>query len=333
MPKAMKYKANSVIYFKGDVSDRIFILNNGRISLNSSDIETGQEIQDHIQTGEFFGVKSALGKYPREENAVVLSDAAVIMFSVPEFEQLVLQKTRIIMKMLKVFSNQLRRIHKRVRSLLAMEEQVDAETGLFRIGEYYLKKKQYAGAVYVFNRYLTYYPSGKYNQKAMEYLNTAENYSQKYGHGKGPGVPGLQSNQEMNKPQKGKELSDTAKTYYNAISIFSQQKYSEALKEFKKIAESSNDQEYVVKSLFEIGRCLFSMSQFDEAIKHFTSLIQKYPKMPDLSDALFYVGQSYQEKGDSERSRSFYNKILSMPSNNVGLQRKVKKALKSMEES
>ncbi|MFW5745087.1 MAG: Crp/Fnr family transcriptional regulator, partial [Spirochaetota bacterium] len=83
------------------MSDKIYILKSGRISLNSTDIETGQEIHDYIQTGEFFGVKSALGKYPREENAVVLSDTSVIMFTVPEFEQLVSQNTRIIMKMLK----------------------------------------------------------------------------------------------------------------------------------------------------------------------------------------------------------------------------------------
>mgnify|MGYP001072321657 CR=1 FL=1 len=97
MPKAMQYKANSVIYFQGDASEKIYILQSGKISLNSNDIETGQEIHDYIQTGEFFGVKSALGRYPREESAIVLSDAAVVVFSVPEFEALALQNTRIVL--------------------------------------------------------------------------------------------------------------------------------------------------------------------------------------------------------------------------------------------
>ncbi|NJL32642.1 MAG: Crp/Fnr family transcriptional regulator, partial [Chloroflexaceae bacterium] len=123
-PKAMTYKPNSVIYFKGDVSDKIYILKSGRINLQSEDIETGQEVRDYIQTGEFFGVKSALGKYPREENAQVLTDADVVCFSVPEFEQMAAQNTRVIMKMLKVFSNQLRRIHKQVSNLLEKEEQL-----------------------------------------------------------------------------------------------------------------------------------------------------------------------------------------------------------------
>ena len=112
----MSYKANSVIYFKGDASEKIYILKTGRISLTSEDIETGQEVRDFIQTGEFFGVKSALGRYPREESALVLGDAEVVQFSVPEFEQFVAQNTRVIMKMLKVFSNQLRAIHKKTES-------------------------------------------------------------------------------------------------------------------------------------------------------------------------------------------------------------------------
>ncbi|MFW5642903.1 MAG: Crp/Fnr family transcriptional regulator, partial [Alkalispirochaeta sp.] len=88
MPKPVRFKANSVVYFSGDVDDRIYILKSGRIVLRSRDIETGQELTDLIQTGEFFGVKSALGHFPREEDAMVLSDADVVQFTVPEFESL-----------------------------------------------------------------------------------------------------------------------------------------------------------------------------------------------------------------------------------------------------
>ncbi|MFW6292359.1 MAG: cyclic nucleotide-binding domain-containing protein, partial [Spirochaetota bacterium] len=175
------------------MSDKIYILKSGRISLNSTDIETGQEIHDYIQTGEFFGVKSALGKYPREENAVVLSDTSVIMFTVPEFEQLVSQNTRIIMKMLKVFSNQLRRMHAKVSTLLAEDEQVNPEVGLFNIGQHYLGKKRYEQALYAFRRYLTYYPSGRFHAKANEFAQKAEQFLQQYGAGKGPNIQGLES--------------------------------------------------------------------------------------------------------------------------------------------
>ena len=92
----------------------------------------GRRINEQIKTGEFFGVKSSLGKYPREETAMVLSDSTMLVFSVPEFEQVVLKNTRIIMKMLKVFSNQLRRIHQQVQNLISTSDsETDPEDGLF----------------------------------------------------------------------------------------------------------------------------------------------------------------------------------------------------------
>jgi len=135
MPKALQYRAGSVIYFQGDVADKIFILQSGKISLNYQDIETGQDIHYPVQPGEFFGVKSAMGRYPREETALVLQDAAVIAFTVPEFEQLATTNIRIVMKMLKVFSNQLRRIHKQVSNLMEKEEQQSPEIGLYIVCE------------------------------------------------------------------------------------------------------------------------------------------------------------------------------------------------------
>lgn len=331
LPRPMNFKAHSVIYFRGDVSDKIYILKSGRISLNSTDIETGQEIHDQIRTGEFFGVKSAMGKYPREENAVVLSDTSVIMFSVPEFEQLVSHNTRIIMKMLKVFSNQLRRMHTKVSSLLADEEHEDPESGLFTAGQYYLAKKRYPQALYAFRRYLTYYPSGRYHAKANEFSQKAEQFAQQYGAGKGPSIQGLESASPASspKPESGRQLSDAAKEFYAAVSTFSQQKYAEALKEFKKIAEASADEEYRIKSLFEIGRCFFNLKQYDACIKHFTSLIQRYPKLPELPDALYYVGQSYAEKGDQSKAMSFYENITNRSGVGEALLRKVRRAMKA----
>jgi TolA-binding protein len=82
-----------------------------------------------------------------------------------------------------------------------------------------------------------------------------------------------------------------------------------------------------------MGRCFFHLKQYDAAIKHFTGLIQRYPKMPELPDALYYVGQSYQERGDAHRAESFYDKIESMPDSGDALMRKVRKARQALEAS
>jgi TolA-binding protein len=254
----------------------------------------------------------------------VLQDASVIAFTVPEFEQLVLQNTRIIMKMLKVFSNQLRRTHKQVQNLLNADTQGEnPETGLFRIGEYYLKNKKFPQALYVFRRYLTYYPSGKHAQEVPNYIAMAE--------GKAQNMPSRPAAANTGSESSSGTMSDVAKDYYNAVSLFSQQKYSEALVEFRKILNDGSDEEYVAKSMFEMGRCYFSINDFDQCIKQFTTLIQKYPKHPDLMDGLLYVGNCYEKKDESERAVSFYNKILKMASADSSAHRKAKKALHKME--
>ncbi|MDL2229127.1 cyclic nucleotide-binding domain-containing protein [Treponema sp. OttesenSCG-928-L16] len=333
MPKALQYRAGSVIYFQGDGADKIFILQTGKVNLTYQDIETGQDVHDLVQPGEFFGVKSALGRYPREENAIALQDTSVVAFSVPEFEQLAMANIRIIMKMLKVFSNQLRRIHKQVSNLLEKEEAQNPEIGLFSVGEYYLKNKRFSQAKYVFGRYLTYYPSGRNAAQAAKNLELSETALSRYGNGKGPAqTASSPSASNSSAPRAGSNLSDTAKAYYDAVSLISQEKYQQAYLSFKKIEDAGEDPEYVAKSVFEIGRCLFLLGKYDDCIKHFTSMITSYPKHPDLGDALYFMGQSYEKRGSRDQAATFYKKILSMSSDeDEALHMKAKRALKALE--
>ena len=332
----MQYKAGSLIYFRGDPADKVFLLQAGKLNLVYQDIETGQDVHDLVQPGEFFGVKSSLGRYPREENAMAMVDTTIMAFTVPEFEALAMANTRIIMKMLKVLSNQLRKIHKQVSSLMAKEEQ-NPEAGLFSVGEYYLKARNYSQAKHIFSRYLTYYPSGKNVAQAANYLQQAEIAWTKGGgssspspssQSSSPGSPSS-SDAEASKPE---QLTDEAKAYYDAVSLISQQKYQQAYLAFKKIVDANTDPEYSAKSTFEIGRCFFLLGKYDECIRYYTMMITKYPRHPDLADGLFYMGQSYEKNNRKDQAATFYKKILSMSTNEEdGTIVKARRALKALE--
>jgi TolA-binding protein len=348
MPKPFQYRSGSVIYFQGDAADKVFILQKGKVNLVYQDIETGADIHDLVQPGEFFGVKSALGHYPREENAVTLQDTSIMAFTVPEFEAVAMANTRIIMKMLKVFSNQMRRIHHQVSSLMEKAD-VPPDAGLFNVGEYYLKSKRFTQAKYVFGRYLTYYPSGKNAIQAAKYLEAAENSLSRYGDGKGPGVNTAPSQAASGRPAAGPEsfdlspgapalssagsgeLSDTAKAYYDAVSLVSQEKFQQAYMAFKRIVDANEDVEYAAKSSYEIGRCLYLLGKYDDCIKYYTVMLTRYPKHPDLRDAILFIGQSYEKNGRKDQAAAFYKKILSMSSDDDdGTTIKAKRALKAL---
>lgn len=332
MPKSITFKANSIIYFQGDQSERIFILKSGRVLLKTLDIDTGKEVNEVINTGEFFGVKSALGRYIRDETCMALTDTEVLAFSVAEFEQLVLSNTRIIMKMLKVFSNQLRRIHHKVEKLLNKSDaETDPETGLFKVGDYYFNNRQFHQAAFALNRYLTYYPQGQYASQATLRLQESERYLSKTG-GSGTaakpaaapvGMPGMGAP----KPSGG---TGGAKQFYEAVGLISQEKYQDALNILNEIITGNTDPENLAKAEFEIGRCLTHLKKHDEAIRHFTGLIQKYPKHPDIKEALFLIGKAYEGKGDKPWAKNFYEKVMSMCQEDEPTAIRAKKALQAI---
>ena len=174
MPKPFQYRAGSIIYFQGDPADKVFIVQSGLVDLVYQNFETGEDIHDKIQNGEFFGVRSTLGRFPREENAVALQDTTLLSFNINEFENLALANTRLIMQMLKVFSNHLRKVHKRISDMMELKEHTSPEDGLFSIGEYFLRHRNNKRAHYIFDRFLTYYPSSENAVMATKYMQQAE---------------------------------------------------------------------------------------------------------------------------------------------------------------
>jgi TolA-binding protein len=331
MPKPFQYRSGSLIYFQGDTADKIFILQNGKVSLVYQDIETSEDVRDPVQPGEFFGVKSALGRFPREENAIAMSEnTTVLAFTVPEFEAVAAAKTHIIMKMLKVFSNQLRRIHKQVSRLMAIEENAPADS-LFNVGEFYLKNKRYAQAKHVFGRYLTFYPAGKDAMQATKNLEIAENSLYNSVDAKKQSAPVRTAPPAAVPENKSSSAPDPSKAYYDAVSLITQGKYQEAFMSFKVIVDANADPEWSAKSSFEIGRCMFLLKKYEECLKYYSSMLTKYPKHSEIKDTLFIIGQCNEKMGRRDQAAAFYKKILSMsPGEEDGTTAKVKRALSAL---
>jgi CRP-like cAMP-binding protein len=309
MPKTFQFRSGSVIYFRGDPADKVYILQSGMVNLVYQDIENGKDIHDMVQQGEFFGVKSGLGHYSREENAVALKDSTVMAFSIPEFEKFASENTRIVMKMLTVFSNQLRRVHQQVHNLLKTAEH-NPEMGLFSLGQYYVKQKRYDHARYVFSRYLTYYPSGKNVQAATASLEQVEKAIVT---GVMPVAPAKGKAKAPGGKAPAAKAANLAKGFEEARSLVAQEKYQQAYLAFKQIEDNNGGSEWAAKSAFEIGRCFFILGKFEECIQHYTGMLGRYPRHPDLREAVFFIGQANGRLGKKEQAAAFYKKVLAMP--------------------
>lgn len=180
MPKVIQYTKGSIAYFEGDQDDRIFILQKGLIILTSIDQETGHTSTEQVKPGEFFGVKSALGHFPREETATILAESTVVCLSIQEFEKLFSENKQLIMKMLRVFSNQLRQIHKKTESILNNKPEAQ-DTGMYNVAKCFYEEEEYKSCFDVCEKLLKCFPRTSHLTEVAQLYKQSKLFFEKIG--------------------------------------------------------------------------------------------------------------------------------------------------------
>jgi outer membrane protein assembly factor BamD (BamD/ComL family) len=197
MPQARTYKKGSIIYFDGEAkNNHAFLLKSGVCSRIKLSPESVQPERSRLVVGEFFGIKAALGVLPRDETIQVESDAIVFVFSPKEFEEVIKKNLSIIFKMLRAFSNELRRIHTSIESFLHTDgdaESSDPAARLLAIGNYYFNSKHYKPARYAFEKYLEHYPESSGVDEAVQQLETIKDVLANRGEEEAPADDGVEA--------------------------------------------------------------------------------------------------------------------------------------------
>ena len=311
MPKAIQYSANSVIYFSGDFDARVFLLHSGHVALNSVDIETRAQITEYIKTGEFFGVKSALGNYPREESAMVLSDSLVYTFSVAEFETFAQNNPRIIIQMLKVFSRQLRNVHRQLESLMDSKQETNNEDGLFTVVTAFYKSQHYQAAAQVATRYKALYPSGKHLTAIIPIIaNSSKMAGRSFGGTKqGDDNSGKNGNDAPQAAPSHEAATDLSLQL--AEELIKQKKWAEAYKQYHTVIEQKQGA-HIEAAYLGAAHCLYKQAEYVRCIQLSTGFITQFHKSLKLAEVLMYIGLCYQGMDRPDKARPFYDKALKM---------------------
>jgi len=317
LPKPVFYRANAIIYFQGDKADGIPILKEGKVELSYEDLETGAEIREPIRTGEFFGVKAALGRNPHDETAMAVSDCTVIHFSISEFETFVSGNPRILMKMLQVFSTQLRRIHHQVQSLLSSDRiSTSQEAGMFAVGEYYLKEQQYPQALQAFKSYLSHWPKGIYAPQATLKAGEAE-------------AAQAEAVEEIDE-DRDPAADYSVMTFTEINNQYKLGRYKDAMKGFLSLIKDSREPEHLAYVEFRVGCCLYYLDMYKDSTKQLASVIRKYPKHPYLGEAIYFMGLSHEQMGDDDKALGFMKKAGQLVPEGGSLYRQVLKKIRNL---
>lgn len=333
------YKAGSIIFFMGDKADMVYLIKQGQAQSIFISVETGLEARETVNAGEFIGVKSILGMYQQEETVQCLTDCFVIIFTYEEFEKLVAKNTPILIKMLRVFSNQLRRINKKVRDIVEnhekSEEGITRLEGLFNIGEFYFKNKKFKQALYAYRKYIQ-----EANEDSVFY-NTAIEQIEKCKNAIGDteeeelvikaksaiaskkednefSVPLLEDDDDLAIPSLDEESN-----FDKAVSLYDKKDYKNALKSFSDLTKDS-DSSISENATFFLGKCYFQINQYDNAARILSQSIQKNSKASYIKEAINFIAKSFEAKGDKAKAVAYYEKVLSIPPQNDSISEEAK---------
>lgn len=174
MPKVISFAKDSVIYFFDDKDDRVFIVQKGTILLTCVDGETQETVHEFVKKGEFFGVKSAFAHFPREETAVAATDSVVISLTLQEFEKMVSTNKSIMMQMLRVFSKQLRTIHKKIEQILNSSVSISDEEGMLSVATAFFKDGEFKSCCDVCLKLLQHFPATHYKNDVSVLYSAAK---------------------------------------------------------------------------------------------------------------------------------------------------------------
>ncbi len=335
MPIIRNYNPRSIVYFQEDMGEEIFILQKGDVLLISTPIGEKEERREKVKVGEFFGVKSVLGCYPREETAQALSNTNLVVFKQKEFEAYISKNTRIIVQMTKVFSSELREIHKRVRSVLNVGQVKNTAFELLSVGESFYRNHNLDYAAYAFQCYLKNHSEGKNKERVMKFLGLIQ---------KGTTYPATfedpQAEEGMVLPvnryseqttsDTDKEGSDKGyRADSNLITLFETgQKFfeknntPEAIKIFTQCISGHNPKTQKGKELVEKASCMIGSAylrqgDYKDAILSLSLYIKKYPTGEFIRSCIYQLGVVQEKQGNGDKARVLYHKVATMKPHDI----------------
>jgi CRP/FNR family transcriptional regulator, anaerobic regulatory protein len=112
-----RYKKGQMVFFEGDVADKLYIVNQGKVKVYKYTKEGKEQILYVLSDGDFIGDLSLLKKGKFEFNAEALEDTAICTLSKEDFDNVVRTNPEITFKILENVHDRLISLERLVQSL------------------------------------------------------------------------------------------------------------------------------------------------------------------------------------------------------------------------
>ncbi|MCB1189199.1 MAG: Crp/Fnr family transcriptional regulator [Leptospiraceae bacterium] len=167
----VRYSPNSYIVVEGKKDAYTFyIIREGKVRVGRENPVMGEDPNQVLGPGDFFGVVAAMSQHAQIESAISLSNATMIAVNYDQFGTLIQRNTPVAMKIIRYFSMKLRQFDQTITRLSFTNTVSEDINQIYSIGEYYFTQGRAEHATYAYQSYLKYLPSGQYAIQAKKRL-------------------------------------------------------------------------------------------------------------------------------------------------------------------
>ncbi len=129
------YKKGQVIFFEGDIEDKLYIVNQGKIKIYKYNREGREQILYILSEGEFVGDMSLLKKGNFQYNAEALEDTVICTIAKDDFDAIVTKNPEITLKILEVLHDRLINLENLIQNLSTKDIEIRIASMLVNFAE------------------------------------------------------------------------------------------------------------------------------------------------------------------------------------------------------
>ncbi|TGN20445.1 Crp/Fnr family transcriptional regulator [Leptospira idonii] len=167
------FPANSYIIVEGKKdANNFYIIREGKVRVTRETAVVGEDPNQVLGPGDFFGVVAAMSQHAQIESATSLTNVSLISVSYDQFGTLIQKSTAVAMNIIRFFSMKLRQFDTTITRLSFRNAVEEDPNELFKIGEYYFQQQNNQHATFAYQSYLKHLPNGQFVPQAKLRLQT-----------------------------------------------------------------------------------------------------------------------------------------------------------------
>lgn len=112
-----EYKKGETIYLEGELSEKLFVINKGKVKISKLSEDGKEQIIRILETGDFMGELSLFTQSPFKNNAEALETVSVCVIDSQKISELIEKRPSIALKIMKELSTRLEKTESLIESL------------------------------------------------------------------------------------------------------------------------------------------------------------------------------------------------------------------------